>query len=463
MDKPYRLGLFIFRRDLRLVDNSALHAAFQSCQQVLVAFIFDLRQIKKHAYQSTSGLYFMVNSLQELATTIKQRGGHLYMFCGVPEQVIATLNKQLTIDALFINRDYTPFSKTRDSKMHALCSHLAINFHSYADSLIHEPEAIHKTNGKPYTIYTPFYRYASQIPVTLPYKNTRWHFYTKPIAFTNDEMIAKFNRCPLAQPRWHGGRKEGLAFIKRIATLLHYETIRNIPALEGTSYLSAHLKFGTVSIREVYQAIKTHLGHTHTLIKELFWRDFFCHIAWHFPHVFHSAFNARYQNLPWDNNQIYLQRWCNGQTGFPIIDAGMRQLQQTGYMHNRVRMIVGSFLIKDLLIDWRLGEMFFAKSLIDYDPAINNGNWQWLASTGCDAQPYFRIFNPWLQQKRFDPECLYIKHYIPELKVFSAKEIHSLVDKPITALKNYPRPMINHKLASQKAISIFKNAQNIKI
>jgi len=220
-----------------------------------------------------------------------------------------------------------------------------------------------------------------------------------------------------------------------------YAATKDIPAL-STSNLSAHLKFGTLSIRETYHAIKKILGPTHLLLRQLYWRDFFTHVAYYSPFVFGHAFHEKYDQLIWEHDDKKFQRWCTGTTGFPIVDAGMRQLTTTGFMHNRVRMIAASFLTKDLHIDWRWGEKFFAQQLIDYDPAVNNGNWQWCASTGCDAQPYFRIFNPWLQQKKFDTECIYIKRWIPELKKVAPATIHTWYANKLPS--NYPKPMVDH-------------------
>ncbi len=225
--------------------------------------------------------------------------------------------------------------------------------------------------------------------------------------------------------------------------------------MDATSRLSAHLKFGTCSVREVYYAIVQQLSPEHPLLRQLYWRDFFTHIAFHYPHVFGKAFHPQYDNLVWDNNRGHFQRWAEGTTGFPIVDAGMRELNATGFMHNRVRMIVASFLTKDLHISWRWGERYFAQHLVDYDPAVNNGNWQWAASTGCDAQPYFRIFNPWLQQQKFDPDCQYIYRWIPELNGIPATIIHKWYSKHVDA--PYPAPMLDHARESQIAKERYKN------
>lgn len=236
-----------------------------------------------------------------------------------------------------------------------------------------------------------------------------------------------------------------------------YMKVRDFPAKAGTTKLSAHLKFGTVSIREVYYAIKNRFGADHPLIRQLYWRDFYTQIGYHFPRVFKRSFRSKYDKLDWNYNETAFHRWCEGLTGFPIVDAGMRELNRTGYMHNRVRMIVASFLIKDLHIDWRWGERYFAQKLVDYDPAVNNGNWQWAASTGCDPVPYFRIFNPWLQQRKFDPNCEYIKENVPELRSFPPSIIHNLEKVQPDDLKNYPPPMVDHTTVKELTKAMFKS------
>jgi deoxyribodipyrimidine photo-lyase len=240
-----------------------------------------------------------------------------------------------------------------------------------------------------------------------------------------------------------------------LESLSDYEVQRDYPAQDFTSHLSAHNKFGTVSIREVYHRIRKLFGASHTLISELYWRDFFTHIVYHFPHVMGGAFHEKYNGLKWANREDFFKAWCEGRTGFPIVDAGMRELNTTGHMHNRVRMVVSSFLVKDLHIDWRWGERYFAQQLTDYDPAVNNGNWQWAASTGCDAQPYFRIFNPWKQQQRYDLDCEYIKKWIPALRSLPPKDIHDLEKQRERKPGSYPEPIVNHRIASAAAESMF--------
>ncbi|MCX7124658.1 MAG: deoxyribodipyrimidine photo-lyase, partial [Gammaproteobacteria bacterium] len=322
----------------------------------------------------------------------------------------------------------------------------------YADALLHEPEDILKSNDLPYTIYTPFMRKSRTLPVLkpLPCRNTNFYQIIIDHSITLNPYLKKQARYATIQ----GGRTEGKKLLHKISALKNYSENRNYQEKNATSHLSAHHKFGTVSIRESYQAIVDAHGLQSTLINELYWRDFFTHIGFHFPHIFKGAFHQKYNAIAWKDNAAQFKKWCDGKTGFPIVDAGMRELNETGYMHNRVRMITASFLVKDVHIDWRWGERYFAQKLVDYDPAVNNGNWQWVASTGCDSQPYFRIFNPWLQQKRFDKACLYIKKWVSELKTASPRDLHNL--SVTSSLTNYPKPMVNHAEAAAVAKNLFK-------
>lgn len=457
MTKTYQLALHIFRRDLRLQDNSGLIEALRSAAKVIPCFIFDKRQIERNDYKSDHAIQFMTQTLFELNEQLKEKNGRLYFFYGIAEDVVSELLNQLKVDAVFINRDYTPFSIQRDRLIEAACQKKGIDFHCYADALLNEPEQALKPNGEPYTIFTPFFRRSSLLDVAAPRRNTYDNYYNKPIASEDNQTLARLMQKQNPNLLVKGGRAEGIQLLKRIPELKDYADIRNIPALPGTTKLSAHHKFGSVSIRETYNTVVKTFGKQHTLITELYWRDFFTHITFHFPHVLQGAFQARYDKLPWTNNENYFRAWCEGRTGFPIVDAGMRELNTTGYMHNRVRMIVASFLTKDLHIDWRWGEKYFAQKLVDYDVAVNNGGWQWGASTGCDAQPYFRIFNPWLQQQKFDPDCIYIKRWIPELNRLSPKQIHQLEKITPTLLTNYPKTLINHSQESIKIKAAFKN------
>lgn len=460
MPKTYTRVLHIFRRDLRLEDNTALIEALNLANEVIPCFIFDKRQIEQNDYKSDNAIEFMLHSLADLDAALKKKNSQLYFFYGIAEDVIAKLFQETQAQAVFINRDYTPFSRNRDHAIATLCEKNRIDFQCYADALLHEPEQVLKDNGKPYTVYTPYFRKASQFHVDTPKKNSHSNYFRGEIKTANShylsKLIAKHNTNILLT----GGRKEALNLLKKATTLKDYKLERDIPALNATSLLSSHNKFGTVSIREVYSAIVEHLGKSHTLINELYWRDFFTQIGFYFPHVFKGAFHQHYDHIAWSNNEKHFRAWCEGRTGFPIVDAGMRELNTTGYMHNRVRMIVASFLTKDLHINWQWGEKYFAQKLIDYDPAVNNGNWQWAASTGCDAQPYFRIFNPWLQQQKYDPDCLYIKRWIPELNMLPAKIIHNLSSQTSLLMTNYPTPMVDHAIASQQAKLLYKTRHN---
>ncbi|PKN03695.1 deoxyribodipyrimidine photolyase [Candidatus Dependentiae bacterium HGW-Dependentiae-1] len=464
--KKYNKSLFIFRRDLRLDDNTGLLEALKQSESVIPCFIFDPRQTSlSNTFKSSNALQFMIESLQDLELQLAQKKARLYLFYGVAEDIVTQLLEKEKIDAVFCNRDYTPFSIKRDSALAKICHTHGAIFESYADTLLHEPETILSLSGTPYSIFTAFFKNAVKHTVTEPKKLSSKYaasFYTKNNALEETNAVyekilpkGNFNK----KIHVHGGRKNGLSLLKKITEQKEYAQTHDYPT-KHTSDLSAHHKFGAISIRESYHTIKKTFASNHPLIRQLFWRDFFTHVAYHSPFVFGQPYHEKYKNLPWQNDKRMFDAWCWGKTGFPIIDAGMRQLNQTGFLHNRVRMIVASFLTKDLHIDWLWGEKYFAQKLVDYDPAVNNGNWQWAASTGCDAQPYFRIFNPWLQQKKFDPQCIYIKKWLPELKDVAPNILHrrsDLKQKATGALEKYPLPIIDHTLESKKAKLMYKN------
>lgn len=455
----FKKSIFIFRRDLRINDNNGLREALSKSETVIPCFIFDPRQIgKDNEYRSTNAIQFMVESLMDLDKQLHQKDGKLYLFHGSPEKIIAQLIKTEKIEAVFCNRDYTPFSMKRDKEIEKICHKSDVIFHSYDDALINAPEGILTGSGTPYSIFTAFYKKASAIPVEPPHSIRKTSFHIKGIK--NDEsktILKKINSSPNENIAVKGGTNQAKKILKNISDLKNYVKTRDIPSIP-TSHLSAHLKFGTISIREAYSAIAEALGNKHPLLKQLYWRDFFTYVAYHSPFVFGHAFHKKYDALAWSYSKKNFAAWCEGKTGFPIVDAGMRQLNETGFMHNRVRMIVGSFLTKDLHIDWQWGEKYFATQLVDYDPAVNNGNWQWCASTGCDAQPYFRIFNPWLQQKKFDPDCIYIKEWIKELKNIDTKVIHNWF-KSEEDIPDYPRPIVDHKEESKIAKLMYKKVK----
>jgi deoxyribodipyrimidine photo-lyase len=456
--KKYSRALHIFRRDLRLDDNTALLKALEESEAVIPCFIFDPRQLEpENGYFSRPAFRFMLESLADLEKQLEKQHGRLYLFHGIPEKIIPDLYKTLKFDALFINSDYTPFSKKRDDALAKVASKLGIDFISYHDLLLNNPDAIKKSDDKPYTIFTPYYKKASPASVIPPLHNRHRNYHIDQNLGTLS--LDKFTKKLDAEGAQRGGRSSALEILKNINQFKNYKHTHDIPSTKTTE-LSAHNKFGTISIRELYACITEQLGKDHPLIRQLYWRDFFTQLAYHFPHVFGHSFHEKYNKITWQDNPNHFKHWCDGTTGFPIVDAGMRQLKTTGFMHNRVRMIVGSFLVKDLHINWLAGEKYFAQHLIDYDPAVNNGNWQWIASTGADAQPYFRIFNPWLQQKKFDPACIYIKTWLPELKDIPPATIHAWYNpkKRVGVATTYPAPIADHATEATRAKLAYKKA-----
>lgn len=460
MKKKYSQSLFIFRRDLRLEDNTGFIKACAESELVIPCFIFDPRQVEnENKYRSANAIQFMLESLIDLQEQLKKRDGKLYLFYGKPNAIVKEIIKNQKIDAVFCNRDYTPFSIQRDLEIEKICMKAGIIFEQSEDLLLHSPEEIMSGSGKPYSVFSAFFKNAFKLSVANPHVLKATDFYIKKIDIAQNSAI--YNKIlPEQNPHIasHGGTHNAYKILNHLKGQEDYVKERDFPALDSTTHLSAHLKFGTISVRQAYYAIVQELGKGHPLIRQLFWRDFFTHVAFHSPFVFGSAYHSKYNNLPWKNDTQDFHAWCKGNTGFPIVDAGMRELNATGYMHNRVRMIVASFLVKDLHINWLWGEKYFAQQLIDYDPAVNNGNWQWSASTGCDAQPYFRIFNPWLQQKKFDANCDYIKKWVPELKHLTPKIIHTLFKENAPTIKNYPRPMVDHTSESAIAKKLYKGA-----
>lgn len=454
-----RRAAFLFRRDLRLDDNVGLRRAAERADEVVAAFVFDPRQgSASNRYFGAPAFQFLLESLADLDGQLARVGGRLHRFAGLPHEVVVRLAGEAGIEAVFVNADSTPFARERDRELAAACAAHGIAFEAAHDLLLTEPGSVRTGAGGPYQVFTPFWRAASQVPVPAPQP-------LGPVRFCSDlipsavppELGDDLLGAPRRELFARGGREAGLAALDRIARLGDYETTRDLPALDGTSGLSPHHKFGTVSIRETFHAVTAALGAGSAVLRELYWRDFFTHLAWHFPHVFGRAFRPEYDAVEWDDDPELLAAWTEGRTGFPLVDAGMRQLAGTGWMHNRVRMVVASFLTKDLHLHWREGERVFAQRLVDYDPAVNNGNWQWAASTGADAQPWFRIFNPWTQQQKFDPEARYIRRHVPELAHLSPAEIHALPTRRPIGLA-YPHPVVDHRVESIEAKRRFERA-----
>jgi len=429
-----RVNIFWFRRDLRLEDNAGLYHALKTGKALIALFIFDttiLNDLKKPVDRRVQFIHQEVMRLQQ---ELQQLGSGILVKYGKPVEVYQSLIKQYDIETVFTNRDFEPYAEKRDEQIASLLKDKGIGFQHYKDHVIFEWTEILKADGKPYTVYTPYSK---------KWKAKLNAFYLKP--YPTEKYFSAFKKDlkpELPSLESMGFKAESFIFPVRTfnkAVIKNYDLHRDFPGTEGTSRLGLHLRFGTISIRQLTQFA---LQHNEKYLNELIWRDFYQSILKHFPHVVTRAFKQKYDNIPWRNNEADFEQWCAGKTGYPMVDAGMRELVNTGYMHNRVRMVVGSFFTKHLLLDWRKGEAFFAEHLLDFDLASNNGGWQWAAGTGCDAAPYFRIFNPTTQIQKFDKAHLYIKRWIPEL------------DNPFT----YPKPMVEHKFARERALRVYKEA-----
>ncbi|MCA9487272.1 deoxyribodipyrimidine photo-lyase [Candidatus Woesearchaeota archaeon] len=462
--KRFTKSLFIFRRDLRLEDNTALYKAFEESEELCLFFLFTPEQIEKNPYRSNNALEFLFASLSDLQKRLQKGGRKLHIFYGEALVQLQSVYQEYAFEAVFVNKDYTPYSRERDKKIEDWCKKKAIQFQSFDDTLLTVPEQTCKKDKTPYTVFTPYYHHVRVFPVRKPMYISLPHS-TKDFTFSKEKNLSELEFLFLPNRNaflaLKGGRKEGLKLLQEAWSRQNsYANEKDLPFKNATTKLSAHHKFGTISIRETYHSFLSEVKDSETFLRQLYWRDFFVQIAYFFPHVFGHAFHKKYDALHWEKNEKAFELWKEGKTGFPIVDAGMRELKKTGFMHNRVRMIAASFLVKDLHIDWRLGEKYFAQQLIDYDPCVNNGSWQWVASTGCDAQPYFRIFNPWRQQDRFDSECLYVKYWLPELEHLSPKEIHALHKRfPLELESVYPKPIVVHEDEAHKAFSLYCTLQ----
>ncbi|WDT67699.1 cryptochrome/photolyase family protein [Cloacibacterium sp. TD35] len=429
MDK---ISIFWFRRDLRLKDNHGLYQALESGKKVLPIFIFDEDILDLLENKSDKRVDFIVQALQTLNYFLKSKNKGIKIFKGKPLEVYKKLSQNYEIEAVYCNEDYEPYAIKRDQEIADFLASKNIAFHQFKDQVIFHKDEIVKADKKPYTVYTPY----SKLWLNEFQKIDLQGFLSeKKLDYLLDVPFEEFKIEDI------GFQKTDLTFEVPEADLniiKTYEDTRNFPAVKGTTQLGVHLRLGTISVRKLAKIAKEN---NITFLKELIWREFFMQILYHFPYVANHSFKPKYDAIPWENNTEFLEKWKAGKTGFPIVDAGMRELNATGFMHNRVRMITASFLIKHLLTDWRIGEAYFAEKLMDYDLSANNGNWQWCASSGCDAAPYFRIFNPDEQQKKFDPDFKYIKKWIPEF-----------------GTKYYPKPIVEHKKAREKVLKVYKEA-----
>ena len=467
-NKLFELSLFIFRRDLRIIDNTGLILASKQSKNILPAFFLDNRQVDKtkNPYFSSNCIQFMCESLSDLNNHLKEYNSRLFIFHGDMMQNLETLIKTVKINSVYVNQDYTPFSLKRDEEIKKLCNEYKITFNSSEDLLLTDVISTPLKEGKLSQVFTPYYKAASQIPV----RNVNGFI---PDNFLNDtktinsikHIVDYENEADLLEllkiqknenVEIHGGRKYVKEKLKNLKNFAKYEQTRNIPIL-STSRLSAYLKFGVSSIREVYHELKNSFGSDHGLIKQLYWRDFYTKISYFYPHVIGHSMRENFENIKWmaDDNQI--EAWKNGKTGCPIVDAGMRCLNKTGYVSNRLRMITGSYLLKDLIGDWKIGEKYFANMLIDYDASLNNAGWQWLAGTGTDAQPDLRIFNPALQSEKFDKNCEFIKKWLPELNNVPNDHVHSWEKtyKNYKGKVDYPDPIVFHHIQKEKVLKLY--------
>lgn len=432
-DSKPQVSIFWFRRDLRLHDNAGLYAALKNNPAVVPLFIFDTEILDRLEDKADKRVNFIHHQLTLINQQLAEVGSTLQVKHGTPLQVFTQLVERYNILAVYCNHDYEPAAIKRDAQVKSFLESHQIGFTTYKDQVIFEKDEIMKGNGTPYTIFTPYSKvwkahYNAEKISPYPSETLLQHFFKT--SFSNIPTLDEigFIKTPgeVLPPQLLADR------------IRHYHETRNFPHLDATSRLSVHLRFGTVSIRNlVQQAVELN----EAWLNELIWREFFMMILYQFPHVVNGSFKREYDAITWRNNEEEFKKWCDGNTGYPIVDAGMRELNETGFMHNRVRMIVASFLTKHLLIDWRWGEAYFAQKLLDFELSANNGNWQWSAGCGCDAAPYFRIFNPYEQVKKFDPDLIYIKTWVKNLEEL-----------------DYPAPVVAHSFARERVLKVYKAA-----
>lgn len=427
-------ALFWFRRDLRFDDNAGLFHALKSGLAVLPVFIFDTNILHQLEDKRDKRVDLIHQRLTELNSELQKHGSALLVKYGNPVEILPALCEQFNVNQLFLNEDYEPDAIARDNEIRRIAASRNIAFHSFKDQVIFAKNEVLKPDGTPYSIFTAYSNKWKSLlsETTIPAYNSEALL----------DAFYKFNSFTIPSLAEIGFEATGVSWKAPSLSddvLKNYSETRNFPALEnGTSHFSVHLRFGTLSIRKMVQKA---LATNEQFLNELIWREFFMMILYNFPKVVRHSFKPRYDEIKWRNNEAEFEKWCQGQTGYPLVDAGMRELNATGYMHNRVRMVVASFLIKHLLIDWRWGEAYFAQKLLDYDLAANNGNWQWTAGSGCDAAPYFRVFNPIEQLKKFDAQQQYVRRWVPEID-----------------LPSYPTPIVEHSFARNRVLEEFKRA-----
>lgn len=455
----YENGLFIFRRDFRVIDNIGLNLTNSICKHIYPIFIFTPEQVTgANKFKSDNAVQFMIESLQDLSSQINKMGGHLMCFYGHNETIVSYLIKTLDINLVCFNADYSPYAIQRELGIIKICDKMGVQVEYGHDYYLHPPGTIVNGSGDTYQKFTPFYQTSMKKKVEAPASLRKIHFSTTNKHLQNSiSLTTALNKFTKINPNIliHGGRTEAIKQMRVASKNIKNYSKTHDELSKPTSQLSAYIKFGCVSIREVYKVFRS----KHDFIRQLFWRDFYANILYSFPQVYGHALKPKYNKIKWHYNASWFKKWCDGETGFPIVDAGMRQLNTTGYMHNRARLIVASFLIKTLLIDWQEGEKYFATKLTDYDPASNNGNWQWTSSSGADSQPFFRIFNPWNQQEEHDNSCEYIKKWVPELTELEPKIIHNWETEYVN-YKNikYPKPICDYAEQKEKCLKMYRAA-----
>jgi deoxyribodipyrimidine photo-lyase len=428
------INIFWFRRDLRLDDNAGLYHALKSNHPVLCLFIFDRAILGQLEDKDDARVTFIYETIIDLQNQLQSYGSSLLVLYDDAINAWKKVIENYSINTIYANYDYEPYAQIRDNEICELLKQHSINFKTYKDQVIFEKNEVTKDDGKPYTVFTPYKR---------KWLDKLKPFYLKPYPTTHYlKNLYQTQHLPIPILKELGFEKSNLDIPakKYIEVIDDYAEKRNYPAIKGTSHIGVHLRFGTISIRQL--AADANNAEEKTWLSELIWREFYMMILYHFPNTMDHAFKPEYDRIQWLNDEKQFEAWCQGNTGYPLVDAGMRELNATGFMHNRVRMLTASFLSKHLLIDWRWGEHYFARKLLDYEMASNVGGWQWAAGSGTDAAPYFRIFSPDAQLKKFDPEFKYIKKWVPEYADFS----------------KYPKPIVDHSLARERCLKVFKAA-----
>jgi len=468
VNKKHNNSLVWFRRDLRDYDHAALSHALQESNHVFCIFIFDKEILNALKHNEDRRVEFIWESVKELKGSLREKKSDLIVTHDLASNAISRAIDEFKIDAIYANRDYEPHAIKRDEAIKNLAIKKNVAFYDFKDQVVFEKNEILTALDKPYTVFTPYKNnYLKKLnQITLPrfdiepfIKNLA-QFKSEPLLSLKD---MGFQTTNLHDIKIHTGMKGGKLLVEDFKERMSlYKKTRDFPAIKGVSYLSVHLRFGTVSIRQLFRlALESFNEGSESWLNELIWREFYFQILFHRPDVaFGKAFKKEYELIAFENNPDYFKAWTEGKTGYPIVDAAMRQLNQTGFMHNRLRMIAASFLVKDLLVDWRWGEAYFAEKLIDFDLSANNGGWQWAASTGCDAQPWFRIFNPITQSLRFDAQGKFIKKYIPELYSLDNDEIHAPWLRQNTQKIDYPKPIVDHASQRIKALALYKSVKS---